>query len=254
MKVHLDLAYFNFANGGRAPSRFEGDVLTPAYHDGLVRVAGDGGRWPHILIMGEGERYDRSGGAEAWNAAGSLRHAGSPPYVPLLGCTIFDGTAFAPVIFIDPRAVVVRRWYDCRLPDHAGRNDNVLLLHASESDLDGIGWIRIITGHGDIHSGDRRLLEAQTHDRHAHAMVPTIMAMDWNCTLSGPQWEPTDYDDPEKYNPSQLIHRAQWQHGPGQAGPHRADTRALDYLCGYWTPDDRCDPTGPGQRIGGCGW
>jgi hypothetical protein len=41
------------------------------------------------------------------------------------------------------------------------------------------------------------------------------------------------------------MHRAQWRHGARQGGPYRADTRALDYLIGYW------DGT---QRVGGVGF
>jgi hypothetical protein len=51
--------------------------------DGLARVAGDGGRWPHLLIMGEGDRYELAGGEGMWEAAAAMRAAGGRLYDPL---------------------------------------------------------------------------------------------------------------------------------------------------------------------------
>lgn len=38
-----------------------------------------------------------------------------------------------------------------------------------------------------------------------------------------------------------------WQHGPQQAGPFVPDTRALDYLIGWWDPERQ-------RRTGGIGF
>jgi len=43
------------------------------------------------------------------------------------------------------------------------------------------------------------------------------------------------------------VHRVLWQHGPAQAGPYVPDTRALDYLIGYWDESRGC-------RAGGIGF
>jgi hypothetical protein len=43
------------------------------------------------------------------------------------------------------------------------------------------------------------------------------------------------------------VHRVLWQHCSAQAGPYVPDTRALDYLIGWWDPARGC-------RAGGIGF
>src|SRR5260370_41832175 len=71
--------------------------------DGLVRVAGDQGRWAHILTMGEGDRYEFAGGQGMWEAAAPMRAAAGRPYVPP-ACALPRGGAYAPLIFGGPQA------------------------------------------------------------------------------------------------------------------------------------------------------
>jgi hypothetical protein len=99
--------------------------------------------------------------------------------------------------------------------------------------------------------------------------------MDWNSTLSGPHWEAQDLNDRSKYpHPRMIANRILWEHGRAQQGPYRPDTRALDYLCGFWLESpwtrwgrtakrwlDRAlsrPPTRPtrpqGRRVGGIGF
>jgi hypothetical protein len=80
--TELEIAYFNYEHGGRsqAQDRFYSTGTLPSV-TGLVQVAGDQGRWPHILVMGEGDRYGDAGGAGMWEAAAAMRAAGGA-YVP----------------------------------------------------------------------------------------------------------------------------------------------------------------------------
>jgi len=75
--------------------------------------------------------------------------------------------------------------------------------------------------------------------------------MDWNSVPSGPAWEDRELNDPALWgHPGQEWARAHgvlWQHGlrAGRAFP--ADTRALDCLTGWWSPQT-------GQRERGIGF
>jgi hypothetical protein len=111
--TEIDFAFFNFEHGGLigGEDRFYSSGRGYRF-DGLVRVAGDQGRWPHILIMGEGDRYGYAGGEGMWEAAAVMRAAGGRPYVPLLGGLPREWGPFAPVIFVDAQSVVIRRWHD----------------------------------------------------------------------------------------------------------------------------------------------
>ncbi len=117
--TEIDFAYFNYEHGGLIDGHDHAYSSGRGYRfDGLVRVAGDQGRWAHILTMGEGDRYEFAGGQGMWEAAAAMRAAGGRPYVPL-ACELPREGAYAPVIFVDPQAVVIRRFYYHRLPDHA---------------------------------------------------------------------------------------------------------------------------------------
>jgi hypothetical protein len=86
--------------------------------------------------------------------------------------------------------------------------------------------------------------------RLADPRIPALVAMDWNTVPSGPMWQDRELNDPARQPAGQewaRAHRVLWQHGPGQAGPYVPDTRALDYLIGWWDP-------GQGRRIGGIGF
>jgi endonuclease/exonuclease/phosphatase family metal-dependent hydrolase len=215
---------------------------------GLVRVAGDGGRWPHILVLGEGDRYELAGGEGMWEAAAAMRDAGGRPYVPL-ACELPAEGLYAPVIFTDPQAIVVRRFYYHRLPDHAPRYSNLLVATVA-----GRPWgeiFRVRTGHGALNGGDSRLADAMRLRRLADPSIPTLVAMDWNSVPSGPMWEDQGLNDPGLWGPQapqwRRAHRVLWRHGPQQAGPYVPDTRALDYLIGWWDPERE-------RRAGGIGF
>lgn len=235
----IRFSYFNYARGGRPNTGYTGDSEGPCDYTGLVEVMRDD--WPDVLVMGEGERYELHGRKGAWEAAAAMRAAGGPPYVPHC-CSLPRDGMFAPVIFTNATTIVVRRFYDHRLPDFAGRNRN--LLEFTLPDRDQV--MRVLGWHGDIHSGDARLADARTFDRFADPSIPCAILADWNSVPSGP-WEPTDLNKRGLHTARQLAWRIQWQHGPAQKGPHTFDTRALDYLIGYWDEDLQ-------QRCGGIGF
>jgi hypothetical protein len=247
--TEIDIAYFNYEHGGLIDGRDHFFSSGRGYDfSGLVRAAGSGGRWPHILVMGEGDRFELAGGQGMWEAAAAMRAAGGRPYVPL-ACELPAEGLYAPVMFVDPQAVIIRRFYYHRLPDHAPRYSNLLI-----ATLPGRPWeeiFRVRTGHGALSGGDARLSDAMQLRRLADPRIPALVAMDWNSVPSGPMWEDRELNDAALWgNQGQewaRAHRVVWRHGPGQDGPHVPDTRALDYLIGWWDP-------GQGHRIGGIGF
>lgn len=246
--TEIDLAYFNYEHGGRVCGEDRLYSSGRGYDfAGLVRVAGDQGRWPHLLVIGEGDRYELSGGEGMWEAAAAMRAAGGRPYVPL-ACELPAEGLYAPVVFVDPQAIVIRRFFYHRLPDHGPRHSNLLV--ASLPGRAGEEVFRVRTGHGALPGGDARLADAQRLRRLADPAVPTAVAMDWNSVPSGPCWEDRELNDPRFWPPEQhwaRVHRVLWQHGPAQAGPYVPDTRALDYLIGWWDQ-------ARGSRAGGIGF
>jgi hypothetical protein len=247
--TEIDFAYFNYEHGGLVDGQDQFYGSGRGYDfGGLVRVAGDGGRWPHILAMGEADRYELAGGEGMWEAAAAMRAAGGRAYIPL-ACERPAEGLYAPVIFVDPQAVVIRRFYYHRLPDHAPRYSNLLV-----ATLPGRPWseiFRVRTGHGALDGGDARLADAMRLRRLADPSVPALVAMDWNSVPSGPVWEDRGLNDPAMWGnqaaPWRRAHRVLWRHGPQQAGPYVPDTRALDYLIGWWDPIQQ-------RRVGGIGF
>jgi hypothetical protein len=245
----LDIAYFNFEHGGLHDGKDHFFSSGRGYDfSGLVRVAGDGGRWAHILVMGEGDRYELSGGEGMWEAAAAMRAAGGRPYIPL-ACELPAEGLYAPVIFVDPQAVVIRRFYYHRLPDHGARYSNLLVATLPGRPFSDL--FRIRTGHGGLDGGEGRLADARRLRRLADPTFPTLIAQDWNTIPSGPMWEDRELNDSTRWAGGcqdwARAHRVLWQHGPGQAGPYLPDTRALDYLIGWWDQ-------ATGRRIGGIGY
>jgi endonuclease/exonuclease/phosphatase family metal-dependent hydrolase len=247
--TEIDFAYFNYEHGGLVDGgdHFSGSGRGYDF-GGLVRVAGDGGRWPHVLVMGEADRHGYAGGEGMWEAAAAMRAAGGRPYVPLLGSLPREWGPHAPVIFADTQSVVIRRWHDHRQPDFAARNRN--LLAASLPGRPGDEIFQVVAVHGDLYSGDMRLADAQALRRLADPAIPSLIAGDWNSVPSGPGWEDRELNDPRFWPPElhwARAHRVLWQHGPAQAGPCVPDTRALDYLIGWWDQ-------ATGRRAGGIGF
>ncbi|WP_067473422.1 endonuclease/exonuclease/phosphatase family protein [Actinomadura hibisca] len=224
----MRIDYVNWRHGGRHAANYIGDGGAPDYGE-LLRLMSVGA-WPGVLALGEADRYRFNGGQCTWEAIAALRSVGSPPYQPLWGRLPDRGGPFAPMLLVDPTQIIVNRWYDDLLPDAAARTDNTLLA----TDVSSGVQFRLVVVHLDIHNGDERLREVRRFDRFSRHDAPTFLVGDFNSTPSGP-WVPDDLNDPRvDWLPMQRSYRALFQHGPAQGGPLVHDTRALDYLIGYW--------------------
>jgi hypothetical protein len=150
--TEIDFAYFNYEHGGLIGGEDRFCSSGRGYDfAGLARVAGDQGRWPHILAIGEADRYGYSGGEGMWEAAAAMRAAGGRAYVPLLGSLPREWGPYAPVIFVDAQSVVIRRWYDPRQPDFAARFRNLLV--ATLPGRPGSEVFRVVATHGTCSAG-----------------------------------------------------------------------------------------------------
>jgi hypothetical protein len=108
-RVEIDLAYFNYAHGGMANASSRGEKPPSGYDfTGLVRVMQE--RWPHVLVMGEGDYYEYFGGAGMWGAAEAMREAGGRAYMPLPCQLPREGGPFAPCVFFDAQTLIVKHW------------------------------------------------------------------------------------------------------------------------------------------------
>lgn len=237
----LDFAYVNYAHGGSLSPSWSGS-RGPYQFEGLVRLLGDGGRWPDVAVMGEAEQYEYAGGEGLWGAASALADASGRAYIPVLGTLPREWGPIGPCMFVDGQKVRIRRFYSGREPDFYSRNRNLLVASvAGREDV-----FRIVSGHGDLNDPGLRLHDAMGLRKYADPATPAAVLMDWNSTPSGPH-EVTDF--------SMYTHRWQyaprlhWSHGPDQGSEpsERSDTQARDYLCGWWNPRT-C------QRQGGLGF
>jgi hypothetical protein len=193
--------------------------------------------------MGEGDYYEYWGGAGMWGASEAMREAGGRAYVPLPCHLPREWGPFAPVIFFDAQTLIVKRYFDRRAPDFAERNRNTIILRPVRGGDD----LHVATLHGDLHEAVYRLADAKNLRWLADEDKLSVVLADWNETLSGPAYEPTDLEDTSIYDkPAQFLHRL--RHTDGRPNrPYRRTTYALDYLCGHW--DETED-----RRVGGIGW
>jgi hypothetical protein len=240
----VDIAYWNFAHGGVQPAATRGAVPTGYNFEGLVRVMGEGDRWPHVIVMGEGDYYTFWGGAGMWGAAEAMRDAGGRAYVPLPCHLPREWGPFAPVIFFDAQTLIVRRYFDGRAPDFAERNRNTLIVRPAAGGED---LLHLAALHGDLHEAVYRLADAKNLRWLAGEDKLSVVLADWNEHLSGPAFEPADLEDTSIYDkPHEYLHRL--RHTDGRPDrPFRRTTYSLDYLCGHW------DETAQ-RRVGGIGF
>lgn len=235
MTTTIDLAYINFWHGGLPTDPACSDRCT-CTHDfrGLVRMAGEDGRWPDLLVMGEGVNYRDHGGRGMWGAAAAMAEAGGPPYVPL-PCTLpREWGPYAPVMFYNPDVLQVKRFYgDHRDVGWAARVRNLLMVKPRGSDV----VLHVTTTHGDMGTPEYRLFDGQAMRWLADDRLFSAVLADFNETLSGPAFEPPDLDNRTHYGwPWKVHHRLRTQPGlPGRPKhPREFATHALDYLVGYW--------------------
>ena len=196
--TEIDFAYLNYEHGGLRNTGYPGGGADYDYA-GLVRVMSDGDRWPHILVMGEGDRYEYAGGRGVWEAAAAMRAAGGRAYVPLLGSLPREWGPYAPVIFADPQSVVIRRWHDHRSPDFAARYRNLLVATLPGRGDDEVFRV-VATPRGPLQRGHAAGRRAGLR-RLADPAVPSLIAGDWNSVPSGPGWEDRELNDPRFWPP-----------------------------------------------------
>lgn len=240
----IQIDYFNYEHGGRKGADFLGHGREFNF-SGLVKAMSTG-RYPDVLVIGEADRWDDTGGHGMYEACAALRKAGSPPYVPLMAELPRKWGPFAPAILYNPATIEVRRYFDAGLPYAADRTDNLFLATTPGSNQ----WFGVVPFHGDIHIGDARLADVARFDRFADlsqkiapwlnreegSEVPLVIAGDFNATLDGPP-------DKSDFNTPKVEHQA-WTRAhkiipdfANLGGPHRADTRAPDWLCGQWNAE-----------------
>ncbi|SEP53963.1 hypothetical protein [Amycolatopsis saalfeldensis] len=238
----IDLAYFNFEHGGLIGGGARGGGSGYDF-TGLVRVMGEDDRWPNLFVMGEGDRYEFNGGQGKWGAVAAMRAAGGRPYVPLPCELPRQWGPFAPVIFYDAQTVVVSRFYDHRAPDFAARNSNLVTIRP----VTGGDELYVTTTHGDLNDPALRESDAKAMRWLANPTVLSAILADWNEVLSGPHHEPQDLDAPHYDKPHQILYRLRRGLDGRPVEPRRLETRAMDYLCGWW--DEQRD-----ERVGGVGF
>ncbi|WP_242882540.1 hypothetical protein [Actinomadura litoris] len=251
----LRVDYINYPHSGRSGADYFGGGGEPDF-TGLAAIMKPG-PWPDILAVGEADRWDWEGGVAAYAAVAALRAAGGPAYEPLCGSLPREAGSFAPALLVNPQTVQIISWGgDMRRPGASSRSRNLLRASLPGHDMQFL----VVVVHGDIHSGEARLADAKTFDRLADPAIRCLLIGDWNATLSGPCWDVGEFGHPlHLARPDRLAHKILWRHGPAQAGPFRADTRALDYLCGYWMAGGRewrraWLRRGTGRRVGGIGF
>ncbi len=242
--TEIDLAYFNYEHGGMVGHSDRGDGGGAYFYDGLVNVMGENDRWPDLFVMGEGDRYEFSGGLGAWGACAAMSQAGGRHYAWLACHLPRDWGPFAPVIFYDPQTVQVYRFYSRHAPDFAARNRNILIARPRAGGV----LFQIAAIHGDFLDQSMRTHDAAMLRWFGNDTMSSAILGDWNEPLSGPRHEPTDLDNEVAYPPAKMWHsvsKIQMQHGRPTT-PVRASTGAPDYLCGYWDEE-------VGARVGGVG-
>jgi endonuclease/exonuclease/phosphatase family metal-dependent hydrolase len=240
----LDIAYINYAHGGSTGDDLHiGDAGSGYDHAGLVRILGEDNRWPDIVVMGEGDRYEFCGGRGGWEAVAAIAGAGGPSYAWLACSLPRQWGPFAPQIFYNPRTVRIHRFFSAHAPDFAERTRNVLIASPATSGK----TLYLAATHGDTTSPDLRLQDAMALRWLAREDQLSVIAGDFNEPLSGPQHEPRDLD--VLTSPQQLAWAAHTlRHAAGRLEqPYHAATGALDFLCGWWDPMQR-------RRVNGIGF
>ena len=204
---------------------------------------GEDDRWPHLFVMGEGDFYDFFAGKGKWGAVEAMRNAGGRAYVPLVCSLPREWGPFAPVIFYDAQTLLVDAFFDHLAPGFAARSRNLLRIKP----VGGGDTLHVATLHGDLYEEIYRTADAKHLRWLANEQHLSAVLADFNETLSGPEFEPADLEDPRFYSkPWRFLHRLR-HIGSRPERPYRRTTGALDYLCGYWDESQ-------GRRVCGIGF
>lgn len=243
----LELAYVNYEHGGLiADPAGLGLHVGEGYryeHSRLARLFGDGGRWPDLAVIGECDRWEFWAGRGAWEAIAAIAEAGGRSYAWLPTVLPREWGPFAPGILYDPQTVRVQRYFSPHAPDFAARTRNLLVFrHARGSES-----FFLVPIHGDPYVPGHRAMDAQLLWWLANEKRSSILLGDFNEPLDGPEYQPTDLDDPTIYDkPWGSGAKIHLDHGR-IVPPRRRSTGSLDYLCGWWDPETQ-------QRVHGIGF
>lgn len=244
MTKEIHFTIYNAAWGtaktsGRTTLQTEWDL------DGMVDVIASGTRSPDHLTLCEAEQWYRNGGELMWSAAHKLnKKFPGRAYMPALGTLTHGRGPVAPCMFVDLNKLVVRHWHDGTAPDFYGDARNRMIMHLPEDEHDQSRWIRVRAFHLCPWSPTRKKIDAETMRNDANHAMASINVGDTNQRLSGPGWEATDLDDPNRDLWHSAPHR-DFEHQRA-TGEIRQQTSAMDYMCGWWDPKQ-------GKRVGGMG-
>lgn len=232
--TRIDVALFNYQNGGLLPSgSYDFEPLTYAFRDLTLRHLTEA---PDLILFCEGKKFRANGERGLRECAMALAHAcGTTTYIPLAGT--MPGGDLGPVMLYNPTVLEVIEWWDGReWPDKTNLARFQVLDSVEKREF--LAWVQ----HWDPRSGEARLMQALLVDRYGSTgPLPVLGGGDLNGTASGPH-----LPGPRDWTTVDYLTRAH-QGRERQDGTWTADTRAVDHLIGKW--DDR-----RGERLEGAGY
>ncbi|MDG4764454.1 hypothetical protein O7632_10105 [Solwaraspora sp. WMMD406] len=231
--TRIDIALFNYENGGRTPDgRYDFTRLQYAFAD-VTAV-------PALILFCEAKHYRDNAGMAKYAAAEALSDELGVPYVVELGW--MRRGPMPPAIFYNPDLLVLRRWWNPDDPAAFDDQRNVARFAIRDS-----GRVRderreflTFVHHFEPLSGDTRLEQARRLSRYgATETLPVIGGGDLNATASGDHFPQRDWA-------AAAVHHRTHKGTRRPDGTWGPDTRALDHLIGRWDDTTR-------QRTDGCG-
>ncbi|MGH3623237.1 MAG: hypothetical protein ACRDQ5_15805 [Sciscionella sp.] len=188
-----------------------------------------------MVVLNEAKEYAWRGMTGLYTMAAALSDATDKPVVPLLGsCARGE---FGPAVFYDAEVIGIQRCYGYGVPFVPTDKKNWIEAYVRAADQ----VFGVLPIHWDYQDGDRRLAEAKLLSWVASLPYPALIAGDCNSTASGPHKPRRDFS---QVSESTQYHKAMRPSGRDELV---ADTRAVDYLIGWW--DEHT-----GTRRGGTGF
>lgn len=246
-----ELAYVNYEHGGLL-NDIESHAMGLGLHVGegygfdharLVRLLGQDKRWPDVAVIGECDRWEFWAGRGAWEAIDAIAEAGGRSYAWLPTALPREWGPFSPGILYDPQTIRIARYFSPHAPDFATRTRNLLVFRPVASEE----RFFLVPIHGDPYVPGYRAMDAQLLWWLANGRRNSILVGDFNEPLDGPAYLPTDMDDTSVYDkPWGNAAKVHLDHGR-RVPPLRRSTGSLDYLCGWWDPEQN-------RRVHGAGF
>ncbi len=232
--TRIDLALFNYENGGRLPDGgYDFLPLQRAFAQTEVK--------PGLILFCEAKNYRDNAGEAKYAAAEALSEELGVPYCVELGS--MKRGPMPPAIFYNPEILTLRRWWQENDPGAFDDQRNVArfaLRTSSRVAVERTEFLAFVH-HFEPLSGDVRLDEARRVSRYGDAQpLPVVGGGDFNASASGSHMPQRDWLAARF---SSRSHKG-IGHPDGSWGP---DTRALDYLIGEWDEANQ-------RRVDGCGF